>query len=92
MVKILVFGQTLRDLLKENEIEIEVTGPMTVREFLESNQERLGEALTLATRGELLVTVNKKVGTLETTVKDGDTLKLTHQFHPSYDGARWHNP
>jgi len=25
-------------------------------------------------------------------VKDGDTIKLTHQFNPVFEGARWHNP
>jgi hypothetical protein len=40
----------------------------------------------------LLVTVNKKVGSLESMVKDGDIVKLTHQAHPIFDGAMWQNP
>ncbi|HZS12872.1 MAG TPA: hypothetical protein VFA38_11525 [Nitrospirales bacterium] len=92
MVKILIFGQTLRDMLHETEMEFDLANPMSIRSFLETNHEKLGEALTLATRGELLVTVNKKVGTLESQLKDGDTLKFTHQIHHNYDGSRWHNP
>jgi sulfur-carrier protein len=92
MVKILIFGQTLRDMLQETEMDFELTGPMTVRAFLELNEEKLGRVLTLANHGQLLVTVNKKVGTLESKIQDGDTLKLTHQAHFSYEGARWQNP
>jgi hypothetical protein len=43
-------------------------------------------------KGQLLVTVNRKVGTLDSVLRDGDTLKLTHQFNPIVDGAAWHNP
>jgi molybdopterin synthase sulfur carrier subunit len=92
MVKVLIFGQTLRDMLKETEMEFELANPMTIRAFMEANHEKLFEALTLAERGQLLISVNKKVGTLETKLQDGDILKLTHQAHFSYEGARWQNP
>jgi hypothetical protein len=48
--------------------------------------------LTLMGKGELLVTINRKVATLDSIVRDGDTVKLTHQFNPTLDGAAWHNP
>jgi molybdopterin synthase sulfur carrier subunit len=38
-------------------------------------------------RGELLVTVNRKVGSLDSVVKDGDVLKISHQSRASYDGT-----
>jgi molybdopterin synthase sulfur carrier subunit len=59
---------------------------------LEANQGTLGGLLPFMGKGELLVSVNKKVGTLDTKVRDGDTVKLTHQFNPILDGAAWHNP
>ena len=37
---------------------------------------------------EVLVAVNKKVGSEDSPVKDGDVVKLTHQSKTSYDGVR----
>ncbi len=92
MVTVLLFGLTLRESVGESELQLDVAGPMTVKALLESNQEMLAGALPFMHKGELLVTVNKKVGSLESTVKDGDTVKLTHQSNPQYDGAMWQNP
>ena len=36
----------------------------------------------------VLVAVNKKVGSEDSVVKDGDVVKLTHQSKTSYDGVR----
>ncbi len=92
MVTILLFGLTLRQSVGESELQLDVAGPMTVKALLESNQEALAGALPFMQKGELLVTVNKKVGSLESVVQDGDTVKLTHQSNPQYDGAMWQNP
>lgn len=92
MVKLIVYGITLRQIVDEPEYELQVDNPTTVRALLEANQERLSGLLPFMTKGELLVTVNRKVGTLDTRVQDGDTIKLTHQFNPIYEGARWHHP
>jgi molybdopterin synthase sulfur carrier subunit len=92
MVTVLLFGLTLRQSVGEAELQLDVAGPMTVKALLESNQEALAGALPFMHKGELLVTVNKKVGSLESVVKDGDTVKLTHQSNPQYDGAMWQNP
>jgi molybdopterin converting factor small subunit len=91
MVTILVFGQTLRQAVPESEIQCEVPEPTTVQGLLEG-QEALGGLLPFMHKSELLVTVNRKVGALDTKVRDGDTVKLTHQFNPTHDGATWHNP
>ncbi|MBI4401447.1 MAG: MoaD/ThiS family protein [Nitrospirae bacterium] len=87
MVTVLLFGQTLRQSAEESEFQLDVTGPMTVRALLEANQDKLGGVLAYLNKGELVVTVNRKVGTEDSMVRDGDTVKLTHQFNPSYDGA-----
>jgi hypothetical protein len=43
-------------------------------------------------KSEVLVTVNRKVAVIDSPIRDGDTIKLTHQTNPVFDGARWHNP
>jgi len=92
MVTVLLFGITLQQSVGESEVRVDVAGPMTVKMLLESNQDALAGTLPFMHKGELLVTINKKVGSLESTVKDGDTVKLTHQAHPIFDGAMWQNP
>lgn len=92
MVTVLLFGLTLQQSVGESELRLDVPGPVTVKTLLESNPDKLAGALPFMQKGELLVTVNKKVGSLESVVKDGDVVKLTHQTNPSYDGALWHNP
>ena len=92
MVTMLLFGLTLQQNVGESELELDVAGPVTVKALLESNRDKLAGVLPFMHRGELLVTVNKKVGSLESLVKDGDTVKLTHQAHPIFDGAMWQNP
>lgn len=92
MVTVLVFGLTLQQSVGESELRLDLPGPVTVKALLESNPDKLAGALPFMQKGELLVTVNKKVGSLESVVKDGDVVKLTHQTNPSYDGAMWHNP
>ncbi len=92
MVTILMFGHTLREAVGESEIEVEIATPTSVKAILEANQEKLGGALGLANKGEIVVAVNKKVGSLDSIVNDGDTVKLTHQFNPIFEGATWQNP
>lgn len=41
---------------------------------------------------EVLVTINKKIGSLESLIRPGDTLELIHQTNQSFDGARWQHP
>jgi molybdopterin synthase sulfur carrier subunit len=92
MVTILLFGLTLRDAVGESELQIQVQGSLTVQRLIEANQDRLGSVIAFMNRGELLVTVNRKVGSLDSQVRDGDTVKLTHHSNPVYEGATWHNP
>jgi molybdopterin synthase sulfur carrier subunit len=88
MVTVLVFGLTLRDALGETEFELEVSEPTTVRKLIESNQGRMGPLLQFLTNREVMIAVNKKVSAEDTVVKDGDTVKLSHQSRVSYDGTR----
>lgn len=88
MVKVLIFGLTLRDLLGENEFEIEPMGVTTVKKLIEAHPDRFGPLAPFMANREVLVAVNKKVGTEESLVKDGDVVKLTHQSRTSHDGVR----
>lgn len=92
MVTLLLFGETLRQAMGESEFQCDVSEPVTLKALLESNQDRLGALLPFMKKGELLITVNRKVGGLDSKVRDGDTVKLTHQFNPVHDGAMWQNP
>lgn len=92
MVKLIIYGITLKQILDQAEYELSVECPTSVRALLEGNQDQLAGLLPFMTKGELLVTVNRKVGSLDSKVQDGDTIKITHQFNPIYEGARWHNP
>ena len=88
MVTVLVYGLTLCDAVGETEFELEVLEPITVRKLIESNQARMGPLLQFLRNREVMITVNKKVSTDDTVVKDGDTVKLSHQSRVSYDGTR----
>jgi len=88
MVKVLIFGLTLRDLLGENEFEVEIHGGTTVMKLLEGHPDQFGPLAPFMANREVLVSVNKKVGTEESVVKDGDIVKLTHQSRSSHDGVR----
>ena len=92
MVRVLVFGQTLRQSVDEPEFECSIAEPLSVRNLLESHPENFTDLLPLFNAGQLMVTVNQKISTLETLVKDGDLLKLTHQTNPDFEGTLWHNP
>ena len=88
MVRVLVFGLTLRDAIGETEFDLEISGPTTVRKLLESNQDRMRPLLQFLVNREVMITVNKKVSADDTVVRDGDIVKLSHQSRTSYDGTR----
>ena len=92
MVTVRVFGQTLLPCVEEAEMECEIIGNPTVREFLEGDAQKFCGLLEFLNKGELMVTINQKISTLEATLKDRDVLKLTHQFNPTLEGAMWQNP
>jgi molybdopterin synthase sulfur carrier subunit len=88
MVTILVLGHTLRDAVGESDIEIGVTAPTTVKKLVESNPDQLGGLLRFLVDGETLITVNKRIGSEDSPVKDGDVVKFSFQSRASYDGTR----
>ena len=88
MVSVQIFGQTLRAVVDEYELGVAVTGPMTVKQLIEANQAQLGGLLPYIKSREALITINKKVGSEDSPVRDGDVVKFSFQSRTSYDGTR----
>ncbi|HWV44554.1 MAG TPA: MoaD/ThiS family protein [Nitrospira sp.] len=88
MVSVQIFGQTLRAVVDESELEVPVTGPTTVKQLIEANPAQLGALLQYIKNREALITINKKIGTEDSPVRDGDVVKLSFQSRTSYDGTR----
>lgn len=88
MVTILVLGNTLRDAVGESEIEVALTEPTTVKKLIEANHDQLGELHRFLVERETLITVNKRIGSEDSPVKNGDVVKFSFQSRTSYDGTR----
>ncbi len=87
MVKVLILGVTLQQRMSETELDLDVEGPVAIKALLEAHPDPLAALAPFAQRGELLVTINRKVGSIDSLVKDGDVLKISHQSQASYDGT-----
>ncbi len=88
MVTILVLGNTLRDAVGESEIEVGLMEPTTVKKMIEANLDRLGGLRRFLIDRETLITVNKRIGSEDSPVKNGDVVKFSFQSRTSYDGTR----
>ncbi len=88
MVSVQIFGQTLRAVVEESELEVPVTGPTTVKQLIEANSAQLGALLSYIKSREALITINKKIGSEDSSVRDGDVVKLSFQSRTTYDGTR----
>lgn len=88
MVTIVVLGHTLREAVGVGAIEIDISGPMTIKQLIKTHQDRLGGLLPYLVRREALITINKRVGTEDSMIKDGDVVKFAFQSRASYDGTR----
>ena len=91
MVTIMIIGQ-LQQHVDEPQYDLDLPSTATVKGLLEANEDKLGVLNSFVASGQLMVTINKKISTLESPVKDGDVVKLTYQSNFSYEGVRWHNP
>lgn len=88
MVTIVVLGLTLREAVGASEINLDIPGSVTVKQLIETHHDRLGGLIPFLARREALITINKRVGTVDSLVKDGDTVKFAFQSHVAYDGPR----
>ena len=93
MVKVLLFGHALREAVEDPEMEISLEESVSLRQLLEAYQAQFRDIMPFLRSQELMFTINQKISTLDAFVKNGDTVKITHQGgDQSADGARWHNP
>lgn len=74
--------------MEESELEVPVTGPITVKQLIEAHPAQLGPLLHYIKNREALITINKKIGSEDSPVRDGDIVKLSFQSRTSYDGTR----
>ncbi|HMS83694.1 MAG TPA: MoaD/ThiS family protein [Nitrospira sp.] len=88
MVSIQIFGQTLRAVVDESELEVSVPGTTTVKQLVETNPAQLGGLRPFIQNREALVMINKKIGSEDSPVSDGDVVKFSFQSRASYDGNR----
>lgn len=87
MVTVMVLGNTLREAVGEHELEVELASPTTVKKLIESH-DQLSVLLQFLANRTALITVNKKIGSEDSPVKDGDLVKLSCQASNAYDGTR----
>jgi len=88
MVAIQIFGQVLRAAVEESEFEVSITGPTTVKQLIEGNPDQLGPLQQYVKSRETMITINKKIGSEDSPVRDGDVVKFAYQSRASYDGTR----
>jgi len=88
MVTVLVLGNVLRDAVGDSEIDVALSGPTTVKKLVEANRARLGALLPFIAGRETLITINKRIGSDDSPVSDGDIVKFAYQSRASYDGTR----
>ena len=88
-----MFGHALREAVEDPEVEISLDESISLRQLLATYQQEFLEIMPFLQSQELMFTINQKISTLDAIVKNGDTIKITHQGgDQSADGARWHNP
>lgn len=92
MVTVLLFGQSLKEVVGASELQFDVAEGTTLKSLIETYPDQLDGLMPFLEKSEVLVTVNRKVAVIDSPIRDGDTIKLTHQTNPIFDGARWHNP
>ncbi len=93
MVKVLIFGLALREAVEDPEVEITLENASTIRQLLEDFPHHFEGLMPFLQANELMLTINQKISTLDAPVKNGDTLKITHQGGDHHaDGAMWQNP
>ena len=88
MVSIQIFGQTLRAAVDESELDVAVSGTTTVKQLIETNSAQLGGLRPFVQNREALITINKKIASEDSSVRDGDIVKISYQSRASYDGNR----
>ncbi len=87
MLKVLILGPTLQQRVPEAEFELDLSDATAIKQLIAAHPDRLSALAPFVERGEILFTINRKVSSLDSVVKDGDLLKIAHQSRASYDGT-----
>ena len=88
MASVQVFGQVLRAVVEDSEMDVPVMTPTTVKQLIEHHPTQLGGLLPYLANREVLITINKKIGSEDSPVHDSDVIKFSFQSRTSYDGNR----
>jgi sulfur-carrier protein len=88
MVSVQIFGHVLQAVVEDSEVNVPVSAPTTVKQLVEHYPAQLGRLLPYLAKREVLITINKKIGSEDSPVCDGDVVKLSFQSRVSYDGNR----
>lgn len=75
MVTITLMGQ-LQTADGERDFACEVSAPISVRQLIQRQGNALRPVLQMMREKRVLVTVNKRIASEDTCVRDGDTIKL----------------
>lgn len=59
-----------------------------MKKMIEANPDQLGGLRRFLADREALITVNKRIGSEDSPVKNGDVVKFSFQSRTSYDGTR----
>ncbi len=88
MALVQVFGHVLQAVVEDSEMTVSVIAPTTVKQLVENHPAQLGGLLSYLANREILITINKKIGSDDSPVCDGDVVKFSFQSRVSYDGTR----
>lgn len=75
MVTITLTGQ-LQTADGERDLACEINAPMSVRQVIQKQGAQLRPLLQLLREKKVLVTINKRIASEDTLVRDGDTIRL----------------
>lgn len=75
MITITLMGQ-LQTADGERDLAFEIPKPMTVRQVMQRQGDNLRHVLQLLREKKVLVTINKRIASEDSTVTDGDAVKL----------------
>ncbi|MGQ0695316.1 MAG: hypothetical protein ACT4OL_07055 [Nitrospiraceae bacterium] len=75
MVTIVLTGQ-LQTADGERDLACELAAPMSVRQLIQGQGVQLRHLLQLLREKKVLVTINKKIASEDSLVRDGDALRL----------------
>jgi hypothetical protein len=75
MVTITLMGQ-LQTADGERDLACDIPGPLSVRQIIQRQGDNMRHVFQLLREKKVLVTINKRIASEDSTVNDGDAIKL----------------